>query len=159
MGRYLYSPEKIRTFLAHFYESQEKVLKKRIGKDRKVYSYWPSFCCYDTETSKRDFSPLSDQEKGLHEWHSWIYLWTFQLDGDTTIYGRTIEDFCEFLGLMEEESQKVADTRHYMQVPRTVVYVHNWSFEWSFLFSRMQFNTEDCFFRERRNRYTVGPDP
>lgn len=149
MGRYLYSKE-IRKLLVHFYESQEKVLKKRIGKDRKVYSYWPSFCCYDTETSKRDFSPLADQEKGLHEWHSWVYLWTFQLDGDTTIYGRTLEDFCDFVNIMEEESQRVSDARHYMQVPRTVIYVHNLSFEWSFLFSRMLFNTEDCFFRERR---------
>lgn len=149
MARYIYTNE-IRPIIKRFYEEQSTILKKRIGKDRKVYSYWPCFCCYDTETSKRDFSPLQDQEQGLHEYHSWVYLWTFQLNSDVTIYGRTIEEFVDFMEMMKDESQKTAEDRHYMQTPRTVIYTHNFSFEWSFLFSRMQFNTEDCFFRERR---------
>lgn len=72
--------------------------------------------------------------------YAFMYQWQFCID-DTVVFGRTWEEYCEFIGRLHHELGLSKNTR----LP---VYVHNLSFEFQFLKSFFDF--QDVFARETR---------
>lgn len=100
----------------------EPPIKKR---KRKQYFYKDIVCAFDIETSR---VPGTDD--------SVMYIWQFQIDTQCTIYGRTWEQFKDFIEYLES----CLDLQEAI-----VVYVHNLSFEFQFLSGIFNF-TEDSVF-------------
>ena len=100
----------------------EPPVKKR---KRKQYFYKDIVCAFDIETSR---VPGTDD--------SVMYIWQFQIDMQCTIYGRTWEQFKDFIEYLES----CLDLQEAI-----VVYVHNLSFEFQFLSGIFNF-TEDSVF-------------
>lgn len=86
-------------------------------------------CCFDIETT---YLPDIDQ--------SIMYVWQFQL-GDYTIVGRTWD---EFLWMVQQIRASIG------KAERLVVYVHNLSFEFSFLKGIYPFSSDEVFCMDRR---------
>ena len=72
--------------------------------------------------------------------YAFMYQWQFCLD-DTVVFGRTWEEYCEFINRLHHELWLSKNTR----LP---VYVHNLDFEFQFL--RSFFHFRDVFARETR---------
>lgn len=100
----------------------EPPIKKR---KRKQYFYKDIVCAFDIETSR----VLGTDD-------SVMYIWQFQIDTQCTIYGRTWEQFKDFIEYLES----CLDLQEAI-----VVYVHNLSFEFQFLSGIFNF-TEDSVF-------------
>ena len=100
----------------------EPPIKKR---KRKQYFYKDIVCAFDIETSR---VPGTDD--------SVMYIWQFQIDTQCTVYGRTWEQFKDFIEYLES----CLDLQEAI-----VVYVHNLSFEFQFLSGIFNF-TEDSVF-------------
>lgn len=100
------------------------------GKTKTIYK--DCLCAFDIETTN-----LTDIEQAV------MYIWQFQLN-DTTIIGRTWEDFKEFLEAIKNELRKNKKN------PYIVVYVHNLSFEFQFLKGIFNFGPEDVFALDNR---------
>ena len=100
----------------------EPPIKKR---KHKQYFYKDIVCAFDIETSR---IPGTDD--------SVMYIWQFQIDTQCTVYGRTWEQFKDFIAYLES----CLDLQEAI-----VVYVHNLSFEFQFLSGFFNF-TEDSVF-------------
>lgn len=92
---------------------------------RKQYSYKDIVCAFDIETTR-----VPGTEDSV------MYIWQFQIDTQCTVYGRTWEQFKDFIEYLESclELQEAI-----------VVYVHNLSFEFQFMSGIFNF-TEDSVF-------------
>lgn len=90
-------------------------------KSRKVYKNL--VCAFDIETSP---VPFTD--------YSIMYIWQFQI-GDTTVIGRTWQEFLQFLNRLESELGEAW----------LCIYVHNLSFEFQFLTGIYRFAPEEVF--------------
>lgn len=96
-------------------------------KNRK--KYYKEFITFDIETSK-----IEDIEQ------SFMYIWQCCIAGHVNIIGRTWEEFKVFIDYMLGS------------LPETVVcYVHNLSYEFSFLKGVLQFGENDVFAAEPRS--------
>lgn len=107
----------------------QKRKKGNQGKKDNTTQYKNLFCAFDIETT-------NDLE---HE-QAFMYIWQFQIE-DYTIIGRTWEEFIEF---SEKCADQLTDDQYLM------VYVHNLSFEFSFLKGVYDFKSEDVFSIEPR---------
>lgn len=97
-------------------EGAERLLKKRY-RDRPI-KYKDVVVAFDIETSR------------LPDDHSFMYIWQAQLE-DLTIIGRTWD---EFLDLLEAIRSGLTETE------RVIIWVHNLSYEFSFLKGIMDFD-------------------
>lgn len=91
--------------------------------------YKDLFCAFDIETTN-DYS--------INQ--AYMYIWQFQIE-DQTVIGRTWEEFMQFCTSI---SSRLADNEYIM------VYVHNLSFEFSFLKGIYDFAPEEVFAIESR---------
>ena len=91
---------------------------------RKRQKYIDCVCAFDIETST-----LPDMEQAI------MYIWQFQVGDLTTVYGRTWEEYFDFLRRIREEIRPNA----------LVIYVHNLSFEFQFLKGLYDFQEEEVF--------------
>lgn len=89
---------------------------------------------FDIETTR-----LPDIEQ------SFMYIWQWQLGEDCTIIGRTWEDFNKFTKLLTTYIKQAFGDK-----AKLVVWVHNLSFEFSFLKGIYPFKTREVFCMERR---------
>lgn len=96
---------------------------------RKKQIYNSQICAFDIETTTfRDIN------------QSIMYIWQFAIE-DIVIYGRTWEEFKRFVKLL-----KVVTGER-----RTLVFVHNLSYEIQFLSGQFSMNNEDVFATEPRH--------
>ena len=119
MDNVFYYPEWDRKFKA---ATIEPPVKKR---KRKQYFYKDIVCAFDIETSR---IPGTDD--------SVMYIWQFQIDTQCTVYGRTWEQFKDFIEYLES----CLDLQEAI-----VVYVHNLSFEFQFLSGIFNFMEDYVF--------------
>ena len=120
--------------IANYIKQSEVVGKVTKKHDNRTYNV---ICAFDIETSK---VPTGGYLKsGEIEYRSFMYIWQFSVDGVYTIYGRTWEEFTDFFynldGLMEY---------------RLLIYVHNLSYEFSFIRGIYDFKNEELFFMDVR---------
>lgn len=96
-------------------------------KNRK--KYYKEFITFDIETSKID---VVEQ--------SFMYIWQCSIAGKVNIIGRTWDEFMDFVTYISQV------------LPETIVcYVHNLSYEFSFLKGVLQFGEDDIFAAEPRS--------
>lgn len=109
---------------------QYDVLERPRGNQgtRKKKLYMDCVCAFDIETTRL---PDIDQ--------SFMYIWQFCINGDCVVYGRTWDQFFAFIQKMKERVS--ADI---------VCYVHNLSYEFTFLKGVYDFAPEDVFALDTR---------
>lgn len=90
----------------------------------KDFNYKNAVCAFDIETSRYKVGTHRSAGKLIDDEVSIMYIWQFQYDELYTIYGRTWEDFTDFI-------EKLVDNITFKE--RLVIYVHNLSYEFSFL--------------------------
>lgn len=98
------------------------------GKKKKVY-YKNMVCAFDIETT-------NDPEIEA----SYMYVWQFQVDEIVTVFGRTWDQFREFVDRVHAVAGNL----------QLVTFVHNLSFEMSFLKGEFHFEPEDVFCTDYR---------
>lgn len=106
-------------------------LQKRKGrpgaraKKPQIHRYKDLICAFDIETTKISQGQY-EIAKGVkrENYISFMYIWQFQIGVGITIMGRTWD---EFVKLLKRIAAALEDQE------RIVVFVHNLSFEWSFL--------------------------
>ena len=94
---------------------------------RKKETYIDVVCSFDIETS---LLHINDDEYAI------MYIWMFDIDAKYQIIGRTWEEFKRFTRAINEFCGDRL---------KLVVYVHNLSYEFSFLQGIYKFKTEDVF--------------
>lgn len=107
--------EYVNTKTKYTYKKINGYLTKRKGKDK--ISYCPIFISLDTETSHNH-----DENNPV----GWIYQWAFEFNGQC-IVGRTPTRLCKVLSYIKKKHHLSSDRR-------VVVYVHNLSFDISYLY-------------------------
>ena len=101
---------------------------------------------FDIETSRIDL-PIENGYK--QNSHSFMYIWQFQIE-DTTIIGRTWEDFFAMCTRIRDALKKYQDYIKAPTMPVMICWVHNLSYEWQWLQGIYTFTNEDVFFRDQR---------
>ena len=101
---------------------------------------------FDIETSRIDL-PIEEGYK--QNSHSFMYIWQFQIE-DTTIIGRTWEDFFCMCSRIRDALKKYQEYIKSPTLPVLICWVHNLAYEWQFLQGIYTFNNEDVFFRDQR---------
>lgn len=105
-----------------------EIQKRRKGnpshKTEKQFYYKNAVCAFDIETSRQIVGNHRAQGKLINDEVSIMYIWQFQYDELYTVYGRTWEDFVDFIHRVVEQ---IKDDEV------LCIYVHNLSYEFSFL--------------------------
>lgn len=101
---------------------------------------------FDIETSRIDL-PIENGYK--QNSHSFMYIWQFQIE-DTTIIGRTWEDFFAMCTRIRDALKKYQEYIKAPTMPVMICWVHNLAYEWQFLQGIYTFENEDVFFRDQR---------
>ena len=114
-------------FGADYLETYE-ILKRKTGKRKagRVKTYLDCVGAFDIETS---YIPAIDETV--------MYIWMFQFSTDVTVIGRTWSEYMGFTSMLDQALQ--ARDAH------LVVYVHNLSYEFTFLKSLFYFSPDDVF--------------
>lgn len=103
------------------------------------------FSAFDIETSTVWCNP----DRTLHDVHSFMYTWQFQLEG-YTVKGRTWESFFSWLRVLQDAIAQIGKDNMLSKNPLLVIWVHNLAFEWTFLSGLYPFTNDECFFRDVR---------
>lgn len=108
------------------------VMKRRKSKKRKVdkLDVLDCICAFDIETTN-----IPEIEQAV------MYIWQFQIDTELTVFGRTWEEFIDML----KKIIKALPERCQL-----VVYIHNASFEFSFIKGVYDFSPDEVFATQRR---------
>lgn len=106
------------------------VLHRRKTRHGKKPDILDCICAFDIEASN-----LDDIEQAV------MYIWQFQIDTELTVFGRTWEEFDELLHKIIKVLPKGCNL---------VCYVHNLSYEYSYLKSVYDFRKEEVFAVQRR---------
>lgn len=117
--------------------SQLEVEKKKI-------KYLNIPASFDIETSsfiKRNSETQEDAK------YACMYIWQFGLNG-SVIYGRTWDEFFEFLGILQDELE-LSNKRH------LVIYVHNLAYEFQFINKWIQWDRVFAM-KQRRPIYAIA---
>lgn len=111
---------------------QFSVIKRRKNKNRSVEKFDILDCitAFDIETTN-----LDDIQQAV------MYVWQFQIDEELTVFGRTWDEFLLFL-------QKIIPALP--EKTTLVCFIHNASFEFSFLKGVYNFAIDEVFATERR---------
>lgn len=124
------------------YDYQSLMYKRSIDTAENVRdpaTYLDVICAFDIETTN-----IHKLEQSV------MYAWTLAIDTDTVIAGRTWEEFtyfCERVTDILDRYHRQYDT---LYPPRLVLYVHNLSFEFSFLQGIYKFTAEEVFAVDKR---------
>ena len=101
-------------------------------------TYYNIPASFDIETS----SFMIGEEK-----HACMYIWQFGLNG-TVIYGRTWDQFFEFLGILQEHLELSNDHR-------LIIYVHNLAYEFQFINKWIEWDKVFAI-KQRRPIYAIA---
>lgn len=99
---------------------------------------------FDIETSRIDLDPAA------HDYHSFMYIWQWQLGEDNTIIGRTWEEFEVLIGLLAHTLYEISEEQSLPEVPHLVCFIHNAAHEFAFLAGIYHFQPEEGFYRAVR---------
>ena len=122
-------------------EPHKKTIKNRnINIDDNIYTFdieTTSFLTYKGKIHQSLFyDELSEKEQDLCNCYATMYIWQFSIN-EEVYYGRTWEDFKEFLNMLENYIPE-----------KKIVFIHNLAFEFQFLKGVFEF--ENVFARKSR---------
>ena len=120
--------------------------KKAKKPSNKANYYVNTICAFDIETTRLDLS----QDPDLHDYHSFMYVWQWQLGDNVTIIGRTWEEFKELIEIFTKVLYDISESEQLPEIPHVVCFIHNASFEFAFLAGIYHFQPEEGFYREVR---------
>lgn len=124
------------------YENHEPLIIGKRGKkvDNNIYSFDIETTSYLKLNGKiynaSYYENFNKKEREQVEYYSIMYIWMFSIN-DTVYYGRTWEEFKEFLEKLAENIPE-----------KKIVFIHNLSYEFQFL--RGEFEIRDVFARTKR---------
>ena len=104
--------------------SRDKIVNKQKKGKRKKLEYYNIPCAFDIETTN-----IWSEEKPF----AFMYQWQFCFN-DTVVFGRTWNEFLEFL-------KKLSYFLHLDKNKRLVIYVHNLAFEFQFMKDFLQIDS------------------
>ena len=107
----------------------QKRRKGNQGTKRNMKRYKNLYCAFDIETT-------NDLKLG----HAYMYIWQFQIENETII-GRTWDEYLTFCDRILDQLKE----HEYL-----MIYVHNLSFEFSFMCGIFNFQQEEVFSIDRR---------
>ena len=114
--------------------------RQRKNKGAEVMNVYTAF---DIETSTVWTGPESTDA------HSFMYIWQYQIE-DYTIKGRTWEDWFEMLALFQAALEEYGREMKLPKTPILITWIHNASYEFSFVRFFYPFSDDECFFRAVR---------
>lgn len=129
-------------YLSRYGLVEEPKRGKRKKQKNRVLNVYSAF---DIETSTVWVKPA----KKLYDVHSFMYVWQFQIE-EYTVKGRTWEEWFNFLDVLKEAIQRIRADNNLSVNPVLIVWVHNLSYEFSFISGLYKFKNEECFFRDER---------
>lgn len=94
------------------------------GRKKKGRKYYDCVCAFDIETTR-----IKSIEQSV------LWIWQFSINNDLVIYGRTWEEYKGLLSVLSDR----------FDVAALVVYVHNLSYEFSFLKGIFEFDPDNIF--------------
>ena len=103
------------------------------------------FSAFDIETS----TIWRNKKRELFDVHSFMYTWQFQVE-EYTVKGRTWDEFFTWLQVLYDAISKIRTDNNLDLNPFLIVWVHNLSYEWTFLSGLYPFTNDECFFRDTR---------
>ena len=104
-------------------------------------------CAFDIETSRVQF-----YNGGENDYHSFMYIWQFQIE-HITVIGRTWEEFMLFIDRLVNLCEKCRKDNKLDKRPKLVVWVHNLAYEWQFISGVYPFLKDDAFFMDQRKPF------
>ena len=120
----------IRTYENFDYDVLDNIKVLKNNKKRYSKKYLDIICAFDIEATNID-----DIENAV------MYVWQFQVGLDITGVGRTWDDYIAFLNRLKD---------HIPEDIYLVIYVHNLSYEFSFLKGIYEFKNEEVFATDKR---------
>ena len=103
------------------------------------------YSAFDIETS----TIWLNDDHSQYDVHSFMYVWQFQLE-EYTVKGRTWDEFFNWLGVLRTAIERIKNDNNLSINPLLVCWVHNLSYEFSYLSGLYPFTNEECFFRDVR---------
>lgn len=105
---------------------------------RREHIYFPEVAAFDIETTR--FQDMA-----------FMYIWQFAVGEDLVVFGRTWEEFQEWLLILQDELQLSYDFR-------LCVFVHDLRYEFGFFRKLLHINNDDLIARTQRQiiRFTSG---
>ena len=101
------------------------------------------YCAFDIETSTIHNSDVNTDA------HSFLYIWQYQIE-DYLIKGRTWEEWFALLDCLRKSLIEYGKEEKLLKTPYLVTWIHNASYEFSFISGLYQFRDDECFFRDIR---------
>lgn len=129
-------------YLTKFGLIEESKKRRRSQNKHRIMNVYTAF---DIETSTVWMNP----DHSLYDVHSFMYVWQFQIE-EYTVKGRTWEEFFSFLEILKTSLEKIRTDNKLAVNPLLIIWVHNLSYEWSFLSSLYPFTNDEVFFRDVR---------
>ena len=129
-------------YLTKFGLIEESKKRRRSQNKHRIMNVYTAF---DIETSTVWMNP----DLSLYDVHSFMYVWQFQIE-EYTVKGRTWEEFFSFLEILKTSLEKIRTDNKLAVNPLLIIWVHNLSYEWSFLSSLYPFTNDEVFFRDVR---------
>lgn len=101
---------------------------------------------FDIETTTMSLPYIG---KDMNSAVSFMYIWQFQI-ADYTVIGHSWEEALSFFKEIRKACLKIQRENGLESIPLVVCFVHNLSFEHTFLSGVYYFTDEECFFRDAR---------
>ena len=101
------------------------------------------YCAFDIETSTIHNSDVNTDA------HSFMYVWQYQIE-DYLIKGRTWDEWFSLLDCLKKALTEYGTEQKLLKTPYLVTWIHNASYEFSFISGLYQFKDDECFFRDIR---------
>lgn len=112
----------------------------------KAKYYVNTLNAFDIETTLLNLSDNPNEP----DYHSFMYVWQWQCGEDVTIIGRTWEEFTDLIDILVNVLFDISETEQLPVVPYLCCFIHNASFEFSFLSGIYHFKPEEGFYRDVR---------
>ena len=112
----------------------------------KANYYVNTLSAFDIETTRLDLSDNPNE----HDYHSFMYVWQFQIGEDITIVGRYWSEFQQLIDLLVNTLFDISETEQLPEIPHLCCFIHNAAHEFAFLAGIYHFHPEEGFYREVR---------
>ena len=129
-------------YLKGFGIVEEKRKGRRRSQKHRVLNVYSAF---DIETSTVWLNP----DHSLYDVHSFMYIWQMQIE-DYTVKGRTWPEFFIFLDTLRNAIDQIRQDNKLELNPLLVIWVHNLSYEFTWLAGLYPFTNDEVFFRDVR---------
>lgn len=101
------------------------------------------YCAFDIETTTIHNSDVNT------DFHSFMYIWQYQIE-DYFIKGRTWEEWFLLLDCLRTALVEYGKEQKLAKTPYLVTWIHNASYEFTFISGLYRFKDDECFFRDIR---------